>query len=440
MKQSLTAALLSGLLFFGGQAMADSFDMKTLQTLFDRYQRQQAYDYASHYLATMEGDPYFDYYYGVAAIDTGHASQGVFALERVLLAYPQDHVARLELARGYFILEEYARSRSEFERVLAANPPPGVVETTQQFLDQIRLKEGRYRTTSSGYVALGMGSDSNVNSGADQDQLTLIELTDESLGQKDTYSELTASYQITHPVAPGWIINGSITGDLRMNQDYDQFDTTTATLQLGGSRILKQSRYKAELLFQAYQLNGEDYRNLSGMNLEWHYALTQKSKFDTTLQYLVLDYPYLESRNANLATLGLNYSYAFSGSLNPVLFTNLNIGAETADDRGNANSLSDTERDILGVRVGGILSLTPKLGLQMSAGYQTSDYAGEQTYPLFAGIVREDELTSADLNLLWLFHKRWRLDSKLSYTSNSSNVELYNYDRTIFSLNVNYSF
>ena len=29
----------------------------------------------------------------------------------------------LELARGYFILEEYARSRQEFETVMQANPP-----------------------------------------------------------------------------------------------------------------------------------------------------------------------------------------------------------------------------------------------------------------------------------------------------------------------------
>lgn len=102
---------------------ADAFNLKQLQELFKTYQRQQAYAYASQHLEQMEGDPYFDYLYGVSAIDTGHASEGVFALERVLLAFPEDHVARLELARGYFILEEYARSRVEFEIVLKTEPP-----------------------------------------------------------------------------------------------------------------------------------------------------------------------------------------------------------------------------------------------------------------------------------------------------------------------------
>ena len=103
---------------------AETFNLQHLQSLFASYKRQAAYDYATQFVKQMEGDPYFDYFYGVSAIDTGHASQGVFALERVLLFHPKDHVVRLELARGYFILEEYARSRQEFEKVLAINRRP----------------------------------------------------------------------------------------------------------------------------------------------------------------------------------------------------------------------------------------------------------------------------------------------------------------------------
>ncbi len=417
----------------------EAFNLQHLQELFNKYQRKASYDYALKYLDQMEGDPYFDYVYGVSAIDTGHASQGVFALERVLLTFPDDHVARLELARGYFILEEYARSREEFERVLAVNPPKEVQQTTQQFLDQIRLKEARYRTTSSGFVALGMGSDSNVNSGADNDSLTIIQLAEESLGQDDTFSEITAAWQIAHPFSPGWISNVGITAALRMNQDHDEFDTTTATLQAGVSRIFKQSRYKGELLYQQYQLDGNDYRDLAGLNLEWHYSLNQQSRLTSALQYVALDYPDQETRNSDLATLALTYTRSFTGAMNPTLFATFNIGTESADVT-NANTLADTERDILGIRVGSILGFTPRLALQLSAGIQTSEYAGPQTFPLFAGITREDDLTTAELNLLWLFHKDWRLDTKFNYTDNSSNVEIYTYDRTVFSVTANYAF
>ena len=179
-------------------ALAADFDLQHLQTLFNSYQREQAYHYASQYLAEKEGDSTFDYMYGVAAIDDGHASQGVFALERVLMQFPDDHLARLELARGYFILEEYARSRQEFEKVLTVNPPKGVRDTTETFLEQIRLKEARYRTTTGGSVALGLGSDSNVNSSTDDsnpygDDIPPFALDTTSLQQSDTYTELATN-------------------------------------------------------------------------------------------------------------------------------------------------------------------------------------------------------------------------------------------------------
>ena len=80
------------------------------------------------------------------------------------------------------------------------------------------------------------------------------------------------------------------------------------------------------------------------------------------------------------------------------------------------------------------------MALQVMTGLQSSDYAGEQTLPFFSGIIREDDTATADINLLWLFAKNWRLDTKINYSSNSSNVALYDYDRTVFSLNANYAF
>lgn len=432
----LAASLVSSPLL----AAEEAFNLSTLQQLFNSQQIKAAYDYASRYLAEQEGDPYFDYVYGVTAIDTGHASQGVFALERVLISHPDDHVARLELARGYFILEEYARARQEFEKVLAVNPPKGVRTTTETFLDQIRLKEARYRTTTGGNVTLGLGTDSNVNSGPDDSGLTIIQLDDSSLGQDDTYTELAANWGVGHPFAPGWMATGNITAALRQNQELSEFDTLNATLQGGVSRIYKQSRYKAEILFQQFQLDGEDYRDMSGVNLGWQYNFSQASSLDTTLQYVTLEYPTIDAKNSSLSTLAFTYTKNFSVALKPILFASFNYGAETADDSSNASALADTERDILGVRLGTVLAFSPTLALQVAAGLQTSEYAGEQTFPLLAGIVREDDYTTANINLIWLIDKDWRLDTKLGYNKNESNVELYTYDRTTIGLELNYAF
>lgn len=429
-----------------GTRASEDFQLQYLQYLFDSYQRQAAYEYASRYVRTMEGDPYFDYLYGVAAIDSGHASEGVFALQRVLFAFPQDHVTRLELARGYFILEEYTRAREEFETVLKANPPPGVRDTTRVFLDRIRLKEARYRTTSNGYLELGAGSDSNVNTGASIDDLSfpllgLVPSSDsDSIERDDNFSRLAGAWQMTHPFSPGWMLNTALTGELKQNQDFDQFDTSTATLQLGLTRLDKQSRYRANFIAQQYRLDSNEYRNLSGLNLDWRYAVGQRSHVTTSLQYATQDYPDLAVKNADLISLGLGYHHVFSGKFAPTLMANLQFGQENAENDQDAGALANTERDILGARLGLVLSFTPKIALQTTLGLQSSEYAGPQPFFGFNGAIREDDYSSAEINLLWLVNNSWRLDTKLSHASNSSNVQIYQYDRTRFSANLNYAF
>lgn len=418
------------------QSMED-FELQQLKQLFNKQQRGQAYEYANKHLASQEGDPYFDYYYGVSAIDAGHASEGVFALERVLLHFPEDHVARLELARGYFILEEYARSRQEFEQVLQGNPPELVQQNAQIFLDQIRLKESRYKTTSNGYVEMGVGSDSNVNSAPDADVIVSGTLLEDSTGQDDTFINAAASYQIVHPFAPGWTVNAGITGDIRKNTDFSQFDNITATLQFGMSALDAQSKYSINGVVQQFNLDGDDYRMLSGLNLGWRYSLSETSSLNTGLQYAMLDYDTLPNLNSSLTVINFNYNKRFATWLSPVIFAGLNVGMENPDDN-DAFAKADVERDIVGVKLGMVLNLSSRLALQTALGTQKSDYNGPQQ----SGdpVTRNDTYNTADINLLWLFSKNWRLDTKLAYSKNDSNVATRNYDRTRISLNINYAF
>lgn len=442
MKHKTLGAWLLGLCLISPHVWsAENFDFTTLQQLFNQYKRQQAYDYARQYLDDKEGDPYFDYYYGVSAIDSGHASQGVFALERVLLVFPEDHVARLELARGYFILEEYARSRQEFDRVLASKPPRGVVETAQRYLDMIRLREARYRTTSSGYLELGFGSDSNVNSGIDESN-SLVQaqiLSNDAVGQDDSFSSVTAAWQNTHPFAPGWMLNSAITGNLRKNQDFDQYDGATGTVQFGVSRISKQSRYKSELMLQQYNLDGDKYRSLSALNLEWLRSLGEQSKISTTLLYAALEYPDQSYRDSSLINLTLGYQTNFNVPMSPTFFSSLTLGTEQAKNDDQSGALENTERDIVGARLGLLLNFTPRLGLQTSASWQNSSYAQQQIV-LTTVDTRDDDFISADINLLWLFSRNWRLDTRVAWSENTSNLDVYSYDRRLLSMHLNYSF
>src|SRR5260221_10099713 len=136
-----------------------------IKVLLEQGKAAEAYAEGKKYPDQL-GEPGFDFYFGIAAIDAGHAGEGVLALERYLLNFPDNISARLHVARGYYVLGDDARAREEFDALQKLNPPEDVAATIQQFLDSIRLRESRYSLTTGGYVELGIGSDSNVNAGA----------------------------------------------------------------------------------------------------------------------------------------------------------------------------------------------------------------------------------------------------------------------------------
>jgi len=422
-------------LIYSNYLAADDYSLEKLISLFEQ-NPVQAYRYATDYLEEQEGDPQFDYYYGVAAIDSGFASQGVFALERVLLLYPAEHAARLELARGYFILEEYARSRQEFETVMQANPPDEVMQNAQIFLDRIRLKEARYKTTSNGYIEIGAGTDSNVNSAPDEDASIAGVLAQESTGQEDNYMNLAASYQLTHPFAPGWTFNTTITGDFKRNADFSQFDTSSGTLQLGVSSLDNQSKYSVDAVAQQFNLDGDKYRTLTGMTLGWRYSVSQNASFSTSLQHAILDFDSVSALNSSLTILNFSYNHQFAVSLSPVFFASLKYGVEEPEI-SDLTSKADVERDITGARLGVILNLAQSFAMTASVGTQISEYGAPS---IGTSVTREDTFNTADLNFLWLLSKDWRVDTKISYSKNDSNVAIRDYDRTRISLNLNYAY
>lgn len=418
------------------------FNFNILKSLFDSMKRKQAYAYARHHLPEMEGDPFFDYLYGVSAIDSGDANEGVFALERVLVSYPGDLVARLELARGYFVLQEYAQSKDAFEIVLKTNPPKHVRDTAESYLDQIRVSESRYRPTHSGFLEFTMGSDDNVNAGIDESTNFFgFRFTPDSLSQDDNFTALTGAWNYAHPISPGNIFESSVTANVRKNLDLSQFDTNTLGASAGFTQIRASSKYKTSLVAQQFMLDGESYRTLAGINFDWQYTLSQQSSLTSTIQYTQLDYtdqPGQPSKDSSLSTLGVSFLQSFSAYLQPVFFATVSLSAEAADESNSPSALANTERDITNIRTGVMLNFTNTLALEAGIGLQSSQYGGKSI--IRPTITREDDYSSANLGLIWAFARKWRFDSRFNYTKNDSTLDLYDYERNVFEMTLNYTF
>lgn len=74
------------------------------QQLIDENNFEEAFQILFAEIEDRAGTPDYDLLLGIAAMDSGHPTQAVFAFERVLAIEPDNSRARLELARAYFEL------------------------------------------------------------------------------------------------------------------------------------------------------------------------------------------------------------------------------------------------------------------------------------------------------------------------------------------------
>ncbi|MCB1734538.1 MAG: tetratricopeptide repeat protein [Gammaproteobacteria bacterium] len=415
--------------------------VEDIQKLFQSGDAAGAYALGQQHLLALEGDPAFDYEYGVAAIDAGHYSQGVFALERVLLQTPNDHRTRLELARGYFLLEQFDRARKEFETVLASEPPQSVAENIQRFLNIIRIQEGRYKSTASLTLDLDRGWDSNVNSAPFSPNFESPVLGPGTLAAGSTqlgdyYTEANVGTSLTIPVSPGRYIGAAFDIHHRSNDQRDLFDTDAQTLTLSLTDNVDTLQTRFAFRAQNYELDHSTYRTLGSLSVDARQTLSADTQITGFLSLASQHYPGGDVRDSHLMNAGIGVIHALPLPGKPVAFATAYIGQETPR-QNNTDADVVANRAIKGLSGGIQWTLGPSTSLTATLAWQNSRYAGES--PIFLAR-REDDFGSAGVTLKHLLDDRWSLSAELSTSTNDSNFAINKYDRDVVNMNLRYEY
>jgi len=432
------ASLLLSLSIAGAQAApADE-----LRTLVEQGRSADAYALGARHPDEL-GKPDFDFYFGIAAIDSGHAGDGVLALERYVVQFPANDRARLELARGYFVLGEMLRAREEFETVARRNPPPPVQATIDRFLDSIRAQETRYTTTTNLWLELGAGYDSNVNSGVGNGLISVpafgnlqLQLAQAGVQSGDSFLSIAGGAQASVPVAPGVALQGGLQFDGKFQSTaFDrQFDQSTLAAYGGVSVIKDRDLFRANASYSTMQVDYTRFRNVAALGGEWHRQLDERNTVSGFLQYARLEYPSSPVRDADFYALGAGWRHAVQHRLQPILQFQALAGQEKNDFAPQRRDLS---RDLVTLRAGVSLTPAPKWGLSAGANYTKSRFKGPD--PLF-NATRDDDFIGLDAGISYRWSKQLTLKGEYAYTDNRSNLALYKYDRSVIAVKVRYEF
>jgi hypothetical protein len=387
------------------------------------------------------GKPDFDFYYGIASIDAGHAGEGVLALERYVIQFPDNDRARLELARGYFVLGELVRAREEFENVQKKNPPPNVQATIDRFMDSIRAQETRYTTTSSFYLEAGGGIDSNVNSGVSGQvinvpTLGVIQVAPAGVKTRDEFFQVAAGGNISHPVAPGVSLIGGASYDGKFNgkSEDKQFDLQTLSGYGGFSVVKDRDLWRATASLSTLEVGSNRFRDVGALGGEWHRQINEFNTFSLLGQLARLEYPQSPERNSNFYGLGVGWRRAFVGSLQPVL----QLQALAGSERNIASPVrNDLSRGLVTLRAVVSFTPAPKWGASLGFNYTPSRYWDND---LFAATRRRDDYYGIDASLSYRWTRKASVRLEFLHSDNRSNIDLYKYQRDVLALKLRYDF
>ena len=411
---------------------------ESLEALVESGQYQAAYDLALTQEIEQAGEPKFDFLFGLAALEAGHPQQAVFALERVLQIIPQDHRARLELGRAYFVLGNFEKSEELFKTVMAADPPERVKENIQAFLDQI---SGRSKTRDrqlSNYVQLKLGYDTNINSATTVDNITLpiglvLTLGETSQELGDEYAELDAGVSFLKLLRKdmGYFISASLSE--HQNSQYNQFDTRL--IGLGGGYVYQAhgQSFRVPLQYQYLQVAQNHFRTSTGLGFEWSLVPSKQVQYVFFSQYAQQRHtPSEKIRDVDLALLG----FGVSSEITQINFT-LSLSAYSASESSKQTGGDHFGRGYSGLRLMG--SWKPHHQHELQLGGSAQKVKHDAIHPAF-GLVRDDSYSQFSLDWIWRFNPQWRFNVGLSHITNSSNITIYTYKRSQQFLGLRYSF
>jgi hypothetical protein len=410
-----------------------------IKALIEKGDSKAAYELAKKNSDQL-GDPAFDFYFGVAAIDSGHAGEGVLALERYIVNFPDNHNARLELARGYFVMGDNQRARDEFDNVLKTNPPPAVVANIERFMDALRSRESAYRTTGGVFIEGGFGYDSNVNGGVAGSNINLpvfgnVIVSPLGVSTHSTFGWVAAGGDVSFPIAPGLSVfaNGQIDSKLNSDTEAKTFDQGNIAMSGGLAYFKDKNFYRLTGAHSEVSVDYKRFRNVDSLSGEWLHQLDELQTISPFVQVSSLTYTgNNQLRDSELYATGLGYRRAFIGKWQPLLTLSANVSKEH-----NTEGRPDLGRDMYGGRIALAVTPAPKWALSVGATYQNSRYDGQD---VLLATTRKDDYYALDAIASYAYTRNLSLRGELLISNNKSNLELYEYRRDILAFKVRYDF
>jgi len=427
------------MLLFVGSAVAAQPNISKAKALIQAGKPAEAYTLLEPFEFEYAGNVEYDYLLGTAALNSGNPGKATLVFERVLAMEPRYVGVRADMARAYFEMGDYVRSKIEFETILVIQSlPVGIREQAQIYIAAINKGAEVKNTVYTGYLDLGFGHDNNVNSSTKQSPINFASgymyfppSTD--LPKSDTYTSLTLGGEVNHKLGAAWSAYGGADMRVRAYSQYKDSNYEMIDLRTGFNYVDQAHLLRLGMIAGRFYVAEITSRNNIGASGEWRYTLNNSDQLSMNGQYAQYRFtdPAQAGENYDQSVIGAGWMIAFSGGKS-TLMLNANTGSER-----DVNNRTDGGKRYNSLRIFGQSALTDTVGAFVSLGAMSGTF--DKLNSSFQ-LHRKDELYDATVGSTIQIAKMTTLRPQLTYMKSISNVAFYDFDKTDYSLNLRHDF
>jgi len=383
--------------------------------------------------------------------ESGKVYDAIKIFENMLATNPYLNRARLELAVAYHEASLYEKAMEQFQIVLDDPKTPESVRLAilayigQLYTDELE-PEGSHHFSQ--YVKAGLIYNSNINVVPGVGNIIVngreFFLPSDEISSVGTDIVLSASHRYRRKkpfnvdgarTSFEWQSQASVSSNLYTEtSDYNLNIISADT----GPAFISAGRWLGAIPLRI------DYVNLGQSSLATAFSANPYISFDLgNYRSILIESTFLTRNYADTINEPQDGSLVMAGAAYTTLFQSLNTGIEAGFRLRNRSAEDDQfAYDGFTLYFSGYTSVSELSSIYLKANYRKYDYKTPDTIidENNTTLIRnDDEITASigyNLDIRDGFLGKWTLNTEIAYTENASNIDAYDYDRLLLSLNV----
>ncbi len=406
-------------------------------------------DAAFSLLAPLElrraGDRDFDYWLGVAALESDRLERATLAFERLLIRNPDFDSARLELARTYLRMGSIDLAEQEFTRLLTRAPNETGRKLLEDYLAEIKRIRERQRFNRSAYIEIGGGRDNNLSSSTRDFSSAILNsfglpgivATGNSIRRGDNFFSVQTGVDGIFRLREDRSIFASADLSLRRYREFNDYDYFLANANFGYQTRRGQFDYTMSGFVQSFRQDGafvdtisaervSNDRDSRGMNLEVRRNLGTDTQIVLGIQFSALRYKTNPGQDTNQLQMSLALQQQPAWWPGGTLYASLSYGYDDARRPLNLFTETTATRHTPGIRLVAQSDTRAAMSWLSSVGWsrRIDDEPFARATLVQTG---RDDLLEVYVRGTWKFVGAWSLQPYAVYVRNKSNIDLYTF-------------